>query len=112
VAESDLWPFIAVLAGALATHLWRALGVVLSGQIRADSPLIDLVGCIAYALLAALVARMILMPTGPLQDTTLVARLAATALGVGAFFLFRRSMLAGVATGGAALSVLVALSSL
>ena len=110
--EGDLWPYVVVLAGALATHLWRALGVAMSGQIRADSPLLDLVGCIAYALLAGLVARMILLPVGPLQGTGLAARLAATAVAVAVFFVFRRNVLAGVLAGGMALAALAAISTL
>jgi branched-subunit amino acid transport protein len=112
MAEGDLWPYAVVLAGAAATHLWRALGVAMSGQIRPDSPILDLIGCIAYALLAALVARMILLPVGPLQDATLAARLMATALAVAAFFLFRRNVLAGVVAGGGALAALAGLSAL
>jgi branched-subunit amino acid transport protein len=106
MAESELWPFAVVLAGAAATHLWRALGVAMSGQLRADSPLLDLIGCIAYALLAALVARLILLPVGPLQGVGLATRLAATAVAVVVFFALKRSVLAGVIAGGATLALL------
>lgn len=112
MADGDLWPYAVVLAGAAATHLWRALGVVMSGQVRPDSPILDLIGCIAYALLAALVARMILLPVGPLQGTGLAARLAATAIAVAVFFLFRRNLLAGVVAGGVALAAAAGFSAL
>jgi branched-subunit amino acid transport protein len=106
MADADLWPYVVVLAGAAATYLWRALGVALSGQIRPDSPILDLIGCIAYALLAALVARMILLPVGPLQEVGLPVRLAATAVAVFVFFALKRNLLAGVIAGGAALAAL------
>jgi branched-subunit amino acid transport protein len=82
--------------------------VALSGQLKPDSPVLDLVGCIAYALLAALVARMILLPIGPLQGTGLWVRLAATAVAVVVFFALRRNLLAGVLAGGGTLAMLAA----
>ena len=106
MSEPAPWEIAVVVAGAAATFAWRALGVALSGRIKPDSPLLDLVGYIAYALLAALVARMILLPIGPLQGTGLGLRLAATAVAVLVFFAFRRNLLAGVLAGGAALALL------
>lgn len=102
-----LWPYGVVLVGAIATYLWRFLGTALSGRVRADSPILDLVGCVAYALLAGLITRMILLPVGPLEATGLGVRLTATAAGVVAFFALKRNLLAGVAAGAATLAVLV-----
>jgi branched-subunit amino acid transport protein len=110
MADADLWPFVVVLVGAGATYLWRVLGVALSGRIRADSPALDLVGYIAFGLLAGLVARMILLPIGPLQATGLEVRLGATAIATAVFFAFRRNLLAGVAAGGSALALLAGLA--
>ena len=56
--------------------------------------------------LAGLVARMILLPIGALQETTLLARLAATALAAGVFFATRRNLLLGVASGSILLALL------
>jgi branched-subunit amino acid transport protein len=106
VADGDLWPYAVILVGAVATELWRALGVAMAGRIKPDSPILDLVGYIAYALLAALIARMILLPIGPLQGTSLATRLIATAVAVAVFFGFRRNLLAGVLAGGATLAAL------
>lgn len=106
--SDDVWALAVVLVGAVATLLWRALGVVLSGRIKADSLLLDLVGCIAYALLAALVARMILLPIGPLQAVNLPARLVAVGAALLVFYVFRRNLLAGVLAGGATLTLLAA----
>lgn len=108
MTDAELWPYLVVLVGAAATYLWRALGVAMSGRVKADSPVLDLVGCIAYALLAGLLARMILLPVGPLQGTGLATRIAATAVAVVVFFALKRNLLAGVAAGGATLAVLTA----
>ena len=107
----DIWgplrPYLVVLVGAIATYMWRALGVALSDRIRADSALLDLIGCIAYALLAGLVARLILLPAGPLQAASLGARLVAAVAAIAVFFVLKRNLLAGVIAGAATLSVLL-----
>ncbi len=108
MSDPELWGLVVVLAGAVATLIWRALGVALSGRLKPDSPIIDLVSCVAYALLAALIARMILLPIGPLQTTGLANRLIAAGVAVAVFFAFRRNLAAGVIAGGGALALLAA----
>ena len=104
LAETGLWwPFVILLAGAAVTYVWRAVGVALSGRIDPEGAAFQWVACIAYALLAALVARMILLPTGPLAQTPLVDRGAAAALAFAVFFVSGRSMLLGVGVGAGAL---------
>src|SRR5262249_22590589 len=82
---ATLWPWTAVAVGALVTYLPRALGVLLAGRIDAEGRLFDWVACVAYAILAALVARMIVLPTGPLVETSLATRLAGAAAAVAIF---------------------------
>lgn len=106
MSDGELWGAIVVVAGAIATLIWRALGVALSGRLKPDSPVLELVGCIAYALLASLVARMILLPIGPLQATGLPARLVAAGVAVAVFYALGRNLLAGVVAGGGALALL------
>lgn len=105
-----LWPYAVVLVGAVATYMWRFFGVIAAGRLRPDSPAFELVGCIAYALLAGLVARLILLPLGPLQAVPLWVRLAATAIGTGVFLALGRNVMAGVAAGAGALMALSALA--
>jgi branched-subunit amino acid transport protein len=99
----DPWLIVVLIAGAAATYVWRALGVALSGRIDPSSPVFEWVGCVAYALLAALIARMIVMPAGPLETTDLGARLVSAAIALAVFFLARRSIFVGVAAGTLAL---------
>ena len=102
----ELWPWLVVLTGAVVTYLPRALGVLLSGRIDAESPLFDWIACVAYAILAALVARMIVLPSGPLAETALATRLIGVAVGVAVFYLARRALLVGCLAGMAALALL------
>lgn len=100
------WPYAVMLAGAAATYVWRALGVMLSGRLSPNSPFLDWVGCVAYALLAGLIARMVVLPIGPLAETSLTARLAGAGAALAAFLLFGRNVLLGVLAGAATLVLL------
>jgi|TARA_R110002072_G_scaffold124947_2_gene260572 branched-subunit amino acid transport protein len=88
-----------MIVGALVTYFWRALGVALSGRLDVQSPLFEWIACVAYALLAGLIARMVVLPIGALQQTPTLDRLAAALLALVIFFLTRRNLLAGVGSG-------------
>ncbi len=103
---SDWWPFAVILVGAAATYVWRGLGVALSGRIDPDGRVFEWAACVAYALVAALVARMIVLPTGPLAETPLAERLGAAVLSLAVYFLAGRNMLWGVSAGVGALTLL------
>jgi branched-subunit amino acid transport protein len=103
---TDAWPYVVMLAGAVVTYAWRGLGVALAGRIPPAGPLIQWVTCVAYALLAGLIARMIVLPIGPLAETALAARLAAAGAAVAVFFVLRRHVLAGVIAGAGTLAAL------
>lgn len=97
------WPFVIMLAGAAATYVWRAAGVALSGRIDPEGAAFEWVACVAYALLAGLIARMILLPTGPLAETPLLDRVGATIIAALVFYLAKRNMIFGVGAGMGAL---------
>lgn len=102
----ETWPYLVMLAGAAATYFWRGLGVALADRLAPDSRALEWVACVAYALLAGLIARMIVLPIGPLAETTLATRLAAVGVAVTIFLLLRRNILLGVAAGATALTLL------
>ena len=94
----ELW--VLVIACALGTYLWRALGVMLSGRITVDSEVFNWVACVAYAMLAGLVSRIVVVPGGGmLAQTLLVDRLAACVLALIVYRLSRRNLLVAVAAG-------------
>jgi branched-subunit amino acid transport protein len=95
--STELW--LLVVAASAATYAWRGLGVLLSGRIRVESELFDWVACVAYAMIAGLIARVIIMPSGLLAETLLAERVAACALALAAFYLSRRNLFVGVITG-------------
>jgi branched-subunit amino acid transport protein len=97
VHGAELW--IVALASIAATYLWRGLGVLLSGRLRIDSELFNWVACVAYAMIAGLIMRIIVMPTGLLAQTLLADRLTACAFALLAFYFSRRNLFIGVVTG-------------
>jgi len=100
------WPIAALATGAAATYVWRALGVAFSGRISPEGELFEWVACIAYALLAGLIARMILLPSGPLALLSLAERVGAAVLALAVFFVLKRNLPLGIAAGVAALMVM------
>jgi branched-subunit amino acid transport protein len=99
--ETVIWLLI---AGAfVVTYMWRGLGVALGGGINLDGPLFRWVAAVAYAMLAGLIARMLVLPLGALGETPLVERLAAAGIALAVFRLTRRNMLLAVFSGAAAL---------
>ena len=100
---TDLELLLLTLACGAGTYLFRGLGVALSGALSTSSPVFEWVGCVAYAMIAGLVARVILMPSGVMAQTPTVDRLAACAAAVAVYFLTRRNLFAGVCGGLGAL---------
>ncbi len=103
-----LWPYLLVLLiGFLPSEIWRALAVVLVKGLDERSEILVWVRAVATTLVAGVVAKLLFAPTGALAAAPLVGRLGALAAGVVVFFALRRSVLAGVLAGEAALVAMV-----
>lgn len=101
----ELWTLL--LACGAATYLWRGPGVLISAGINPRSNLFTWISCVAYAIIAGVVSRMLLMPTGALAETTLLERVLGSAAGAVAYFhLTRRNLFVGVSAGAIALWLL------
>lgn len=105
-----LW-LLVVFCG-VATYFWRALGVVFSGRLRTSSPWLDWVSCVAYAMLAGLTVRIILMPSGGLAQTFLSDRLLSSAIALVAYFATKRNLLVGSIVGVAVFSAAATVRSM
>jgi branched-subunit amino acid transport protein len=100
-------PWLLLLLCGAATYLWRGPGVLMSAGIKPDSEAFTWISCVAYAIIAGVVSRMLVMPTGALAETTLMERALGSAAALGAYFWFtRRNLFVGVAAGAAALWLL------
>lgn len=103
---AEWWPYIVIIvAGWLATDLWRWLGVVAGNRLREDSEALNWVKAVATALVMAVTAKLIVFPSGTLAASPLWLRLAAAGLGFAAFLLAGQRVAVGV---GVSLLLLVA----
>ena len=61
---------LAILVTSLATFLSRFLGAISSEGIKETSKIFKWFNCLAYATLAALIARTIIFPVGVMDDSS------------------------------------------
>jgi len=95
----DFGPYLFILlAGFLATDIWRWLGVLAGNRLHDDSEALNWVKAVATALIAGVIGKLILFPTGALATVPVELRLAAAALGWVAFMAARKNVLVGVVT--------------
>jgi len=87
---------LVILAGFLPTDVFRFAAVLFSRRLDEDSEVLVLVRAVATALLAGVIARLVLFPTGDLANVPLYLRVGAIAAGVIGYFAIRKSVLAGV----------------
>lgn len=100
------WSYIFIaVAGWLATDIWRWLGVLAGNRLREDSEALNWVRAVATALVAAVVAKLIVYPTGVLEASPLWLRLGAVAVGAVAFFAAGRKPAVGIGTSIATLAL-------
>ena len=81
----------AILVTSLATFLSRFLGAVSSQGIKETSKIFKWFNCLAYATLAALIARTIIFPVGILNEAGYLIRLTVVILSLGVFFVSKRN---------------------
>ena len=81
----------AILVTSLATFLSRFLGAITSEGIKETSRLFKWFNCLAYATLAALIARTIIFPAGVLIDASYTSRLIVVLLSLFVFFISKKN---------------------
>lgn len=106
LGDTEIW--IAVAVGALGTFMWRVLGVAVETRVRQDSPLFIWIGCVAYAMVAGLMARVLLMPGGDMVPDSMVWRFTAFLVGLAAWYWRGKSVPTGLAAGVGTYALFVA----
>ena len=81
----------AILVTSFATFLSRFLGAVSSQGIKETSKIFKWFNCLAYATLAALIARTIIFPVGVLNEAGYLVRLAVVILSLIVFFISKKN---------------------
>ena len=104
VADGGLAPYLVLIVfGFLPSEVWRWVSVVLARGMNEGSEFFVYIRTVASVLLIGVVGRLVLTPAGDLANVPLFARLGALAVGGCAFLAFRRSVLAAVLAGEAAI---------
>jgi branched-subunit amino acid transport protein len=83
---------LVILVTSLATYLSRFLGVVSSEKIKETSKIFKWFNCIAYSVLAALIARMVIFPAGELAESGVFIRLFVVAVSIVIFLLTKKNL--------------------
>ena len=83
---------IVIIITSLATYLSRFLGVVSSEKIRETSKMFRWFNCLAYSTLAALIARIVIFPSGSLSEIDYLIRFLVVVLSVVVFYLTKKNL--------------------
>ena len=83
---------VVILVTSFATYLSRFLGVISSEKIKETSKIFKWFNCIAYSVLAALIARMVVFPAGELAESGILIRLFVVVASVVMFLLTKRNL--------------------
>ena len=83
---------IVIVITSLATYLSRFLGVVSAEKIKETSKVFRWFNCLAYSTLSALIARIIIFPSGSLSEIDYLIRLVVVILSVVVFYLTKKNL--------------------
>ncbi len=78
---------LAILVTSLATFSSRFLGVLTSEKIKENSKIFRWFNCLAYSTLAALIARIVIFPSGTLSEVDYFIRFIAIISSILIFYL-------------------------
>ena len=83
---------LVILVTSLATYLSRFLGVVSSEKIKETSKIFRWFNCLAYSTLAALIARIVIFPSGVLSEADYVIRIIVVIASILVFYVTKRNL--------------------
>ena len=84
--------FFAILVTSLATFSSRFLGVITSEKIKENSKIFRWFNCLAYSTLAALIARIIIFPSGFLSEVDYLIRFIVIISSIFVFYLTKKNL--------------------
>ena len=83
---------IAIIITSLATYLSRFLGVVSAEKIKETSKIFRWFNCLAYSTLAALIARLVIFPSGSLSEIYYLIRFFVIFLSIVVFYITKKNL--------------------
>ena len=83
---------IVIIVTSVATYLSRFLGVLSSEKIKETSKMFRWFNCLAYSTLAALIARIVIFPSGFLNEVDYSIRFIVIAICIVIFYLTKKNL--------------------
>ena len=83
---------LVILVTSFATYLSRFLGVISSEKIKETSKIFKWFNCIAYSVLAALIARMVVFPAGELAESIILIRFFVVVVSIMVFLFSKKNL--------------------
>ena len=83
---------IVIIVTSFATYLSRFLGVVSAEKIKETSKMFRWCNCLAYSTLAALIARIVIFPSGSLSEVDYLIRFIVVILSIAIFYLTKKNL--------------------
>ena len=96
-----------IIVTSVATFISRFLGVLTAEKINEKSTIFSWFNYVAYSILAALIARMIIFPAGVLADSELIIRLIVLITCVVIFIISKKNLVLPTLFSAIFLSVLM-----
>ena len=83
---------IIIIITSIATYLSRFLGVLSSEKIKETSKIFRWFNCLAYSTLAALIARIVVFPSGTLNEVDYLIRFIVISSSILIFYLTKKNL--------------------
>ncbi len=83
---------IVIIVTSIATYLSRFLGVLSSEKIKETSKIFRWFNCLAYSTLAALIARIVIFPSGTLNEVDYLVRFIVIVISIVIFYLTKKNL--------------------
>jgi len=83
---------IVIIVTSLATYLSRFLGVLSAEKIKETSKMFRWFNCLAYSTLAALIARIVIFPSGTLSEVDYFIRFIIVIISIAIFYLTKKNL--------------------
>jgi len=83
---------LVIIVTSVATFASRFLGILTAENLSDKSKIFDWFNCVAYSILAALTARMVIFPAGALLESTFLIRLIVIAICIIVFIYSKKNL--------------------
>ena len=83
---------LAILITSLATYSSRFLGVITAEKIKENSKIFRWFNCLAYSTLAALIARIVVFPSGDLSEVSYLIRFIVIIASILIFYFTKKNL--------------------